>query len=72
MRAAAERGHREAAYRLARALDRTALQEQEAGADNGVEPSAPEEAEQWYRQAAARGHRRAALHLGAILRSGAS
>lgn len=25
------------------------------------------EAEQWYRQAAARGHRRAALHLGAIL-----
>ena len=26
-----------------------------------------DEAEQWYRQAAARGHRRAALHLGAIL-----
>ena len=61
LRAAAEQGHREAAYRLARALDRAAT------GDGRGERAPAREAEQWYRQAAARGHRRAALHLGAIL-----
>lgn len=67
MRAAAERGHREAAYRLARTLDRKAVQAGEDEGDNGVAATIAAQAEQWYRQAAARGHRRAALHLGAIL-----
>ena len=37
------------------------------GAGPATASDPQEEAEQWYRQAAARGHRRAALHLGAIL-----
>ncbi len=40
---------------------------EDADADNGVAAGTADEAEQWYRQAAARGHRRAALYLGAIL-----
>ena len=67
-RAAAERGHREAAYRVAQLVSTSAERAAAKGDSGAVERrAAEEEAEQWYRQAAARGHRRAALQLGAIL-----